>query len=102
MKITTWNVNGIRAVLGKNGFDWISQPQYSPDVLCMQEVKVKAEQLALEQLTPFASCPHVTWNCAERPGYSGVVTMSKEPPMEVVCGMGFPEFDVEGRLVRSR
>ncbi|MFZ6031005.1 MAG: exodeoxyribonuclease III [Chloroflexota bacterium] len=102
MKITTWNVNGIRAVLGKSGFDWVSQPQYSPDVLCMQEVKVKPEQVDPAQLTPFACCSHITWNCAQRPGYSGVATLSKQPPAEAVCGMGFPEFDVEGRLIRSR
>jgi exodeoxyribonuclease III len=102
MKITTWNVNGIRAVAGKSGFDWLSQPDYSPDVFCMQEIKAKPEQLGPEQLAPFAAYPNITWNPAERPGYSGVATLTKQPPVETTLGLGFPEFDVEGRVIRSR
>ncbi len=76
MKIVTWNVNGIRAALGKNALDRIWQR--SPDVLCLQEVKARPEQLTEEQREslkmPFA------WNPAERPGYSGVATFYIDMP----------------------
>jgi exodeoxyribonuclease-3 len=70
MRIITWNVNGIRAALGKNALDWAFQRQ--PDVLCLQEVKAREEQLSEEQRAAL-SHPHV-WNAAQRPGYSGVGT----------------------------
>ena len=83
MKIITWNVNGIRAALGKNALDWTFAQQ--PDVLCLQEVKAREEQLDEEQRAmlklPFA------WNPAQRPGYSGVTTFYKNKPDEIKLGM---------------
>lgn len=97
MKIITWNVNGIRAALGKNALDWAFSQQ--PDALCLQEVKARAEQLSEEQLAmlklPF------TWNAAQRPGYSGVATFYKQQPDEIVTGMGDDLFDVEGRVIQT-
>jgi exodeoxyribonuclease III len=98
MKIVTWNVNGIRAALGKNAFDriWLR----APDVLCLQEVKAKPEQLTETQREslkmPFA------WNPAERLGYSGVATFYLDAPGEITLGMENPKFDVEGRVIRTR
>jgi len=98
MKIVTWNVNGIRAVLGKNAFDriWLR----SPDVLCLQEVKARPEQLTDTQREsmkmPFA------WNPAERAGYSGVATFYLDAPGEITLGMDNRRFDVEGRVIRTR
>jgi exodeoxyribonuclease III len=98
MKITTWNVNGIRAALGKGLGDWIQTAR--PDVLCLQEIKAKPEQLTDAQ-KDFPGYT-VTWNPAERAGYSGVATFFREEQVAVELGMGEPRFDVEGRVIRSR
>ena len=98
MKIITWNLNGIRAALGKGSLDWAFAQ--SPDALCLQEVKARPEQLNESQQEklklPFA------WNPAERAGYSGVTTFYKKAPDEIKMGMGEPQFDVEGRIVQTR
>ena len=98
MKIITWNVNGIRAALGKQALDWAFGQ--SPDALCLQEVKARPEQLTPEQSAQL-KLPFV-WNAAERAGYSGVATFYGTPPDEIVTGMGDPEFDVEGRVIQTR
>ncbi len=97
MKIITWNVNGIRAALGKHALDWAFAQQ--PDALCLQEVKAHEEQLSEEQRAQL-QLPYV-WNAAQRPGYSGVATFFKEEPDEIVVGMGGDEFDVEGRVIQT-
>ena len=97
MKIITWNVNGIRAALGKNALDWAFERQ--PDFLDLQEVKARAEQLDDEQRSAL-KLPFV-WNAAQRPGYSGVVTFFKRQPDEIVTGMGDERFDVEGRVIQT-
>ena len=97
MKIITWNVNGIRAALGKNALDWAFAQQ--PDALCLQEVKAREEQLDEEQRSAL-KLPFV-WNAAERPGYSGVTTFYKEQPDEIVKGMENDLFDSEGRVIQT-
>lgn len=97
MKIITWNINGIRAALGKNALDWAFAQQ--PDALCLQEVKARPEQLNEEQNAQL-KLPFV-WNPAERAGYSGVATFYKEQPDEIVIGMGNSQFDVEGRVIQT-
>ncbi|HMZ08085.1 MAG TPA: exodeoxyribonuclease III [Anaerolineales bacterium] len=98
MKIITWNVNGIRAVLGRNGLDWAFKS--SPDALCLQEVKARPEQLSAEYRSKL-QLPYA-WNPAERAGYSGVATFYKNLPDEIETGMGEPKFDVEGRIIQTR
>ncbi|MEW5871823.1 MAG: exodeoxyribonuclease III [Chloroflexota bacterium] len=101
MKITTWNVNGLRAALGKNILNWISS--HNPDVLCLQEIKARPEKLeAAHREQVQAAFPHQVWNPAQRPGYSGVATLAQAPPQEVRLGLGAPEFDNEGRLICTR
>jgi exodeoxyribonuclease III len=97
MKIITWNVNGIRAALGKQALDWIWAQD--PDVLCLQEVKARAQQLD-EHQRALLKLPAI-WNPAERPGYSGVVTFYKDQPLEYATGMGDSKFDVEGRVIQT-
>lgn len=97
MKIITWNVNGIRAALGKNALDWAFDQK--PDFLCLQEVKAREEQLDEEQRAAL-KLPYA-WNAAQRPGYSGVATFFKKQPDEVVIGMGAEQFDVEGRVIQT-
>ena len=98
MKITTWNVNGIRAALGKGFKEGMGAE--SPDVLCVQEIKATPQQLTDEQ-KDFPGY-QVDWNPAERPGYSGVATFTRQPPLEVKLGLDTPRFDVEGRVIRTR
>ncbi len=101
MKLTTWNVNGLRAALGKGLLDWVQA--YEPDVLCLQEIKARPEQLEENHLQQFqASFSHLTWNPATRPGYSGVATLARTPPLETRLGLSAPEFDAEGRTIASQ
>ncbi|HSL43368.1 MAG TPA: exodeoxyribonuclease III [Anaerolineales bacterium] len=97
MKIITWNVNGLRASLNKGSLKWAWDQQ--PDILCLQEIKVRPEQLKDEQ----RSFPgyEVIWNPAERLGYSGVATFLQNPCLECRLGLNAPLFDVEGRVVAT-
>lgn len=97
MKIVTWNINGIRAVLGKGALERVWD--LAPDVLCLQEVKARPEQLTAEQAGQL-KLPRI-WNPAERAGYSGVATFYKEAPLDVQLGLGDPKFDVEGRVIST-
>lgn len=99
MKITTWNVNGLRAALNKGTADWWSAEK--PDILCLQEIKAKPEQLNEDQLAMLDG-NQIIWNPAERKGYSGVATLSKKEPMEYQLGMGSEKFDTEGRVIQTR
>lgn len=96
MKIISWNINGLRAVLGKGALDWVRSE--NPDVICYQEIKTRPDQLTAEQLHQLESFL-VYWNPAQRPGYSGVATLLREPALAVEMGFGFPEFDMEGRVI---
>jgi exodeoxyribonuclease-3 len=97
MKIITWNVNGLRAALGKDALKWVWKQR--TDVLCLQEIKVRPEQLKEEQRT-FPGY-EVIWNPAERLGYSGVATFLRDPCLELRLGMDVPLFDVEGRIIST-
>jgi exodeoxyribonuclease-3 len=101
MRITTWNVNGLRAAMNKGILDWVKD--HSPDVLCLQEVRSFPEQLdpaGLQSLS--AIYPNITWNPAQRPGYSGVATFARSLPVETSLGLGDDRFDGEGRVIASR
>lgn len=95
MKITTWNINGIRAAFGKNAFDWLVD--YQPDILCLQEIKAKEDQIDGEFFNSLGY--KAVWNPAERPGYSGTGTLYLNDPEEITLGMGSDEFDSEGRII---
>jgi exodeoxyribonuclease-3 len=98
MKITTWNVNGLRALLGKGVWDWVHD--FRPDVLCLQEIKARPDQLTQDQHQVFE--PYQTvWNPAQRPGYSGVLTLLDKLEVDTTLGLGIEEFDVEGRVIQS-
>jgi exodeoxyribonuclease-3 len=96
MKITTWNVNGIRAVIGKGFHAWVGSN--APDVLCLQEIKARPDQV--ENADDFIEGYYSYWNPAQRPGYSGVATFSRRKPDEVIVGLGDERFDAEGRVIR--
>lgn len=91
-KLISWNVNGIRACIGK-GFAEVFD-SLSADVLCLQETKVQAGQV------DFAPDGYYCyWNYAEKKGYSGTAVFSREEPMNVAYGIGIPEHDREGRVI---
>jgi exodeoxyribonuclease-3 len=99
LKIITWNVNGLRAVLGKGALDWLKDQE--ADVICLQEIKARPEQLEDSAFSPLANYQSI-WNSAQRPGYSGVLTFTRRQPLEVRLGLGVEEFDGEGRLIALR
>ena len=92
LKLVSWNVNGIRACVGK-GFEE-SFRQLDADVFCIQESKMQEGQLKLE-LPGYTQ----TWNYAKRKGYSGTAIFTKQEPRSVVLGMGLEQHDQEGRLI---
>jgi len=95
MKILCWNVNGIRAVMQKEFLDFLEKED--PDVLCVQETKIKEAQLTQELLNPLGY--YSVWSHAERAGYSGVATFSKVKAKAVQKELGNGVHDGEGRLL---
>lgn len=94
MKLISWNVNGIRAVIGKNFGEFVANEQ--PDILCLQETKARAEQVTLPlELAGYQAY----WNSADKPGYSGVAVFTREAPLAVKMGMNIAEHDSEGRVL---
>lgn len=98
MKIITWNVNGIRAVVQK-GFHEFWERE-NPDILCLQETKCHPDQLDDALSSPLGWKSF--WSAAQRPGYSGTVTFCRDTPEQIDYGFGVPKFDAEGRLVVTR
>jgi len=99
MIITTWNVNGIRALIRKSTDQWLWEQ--GANVICLQEVKATQAQLE-DSGNPIPSHLNVYWNHANRKGYSGVATITEEFPVEVINGLGDEGFDGEGRIIQTR
>lgn len=95
MKIVTWNVNGLRAVV-KNGF-MDSFNSLKPDVICLQETKLSEDQVP-EEITNIKKYEKY-WHCAEKKGYSGTCIMSKLKPIKVTYGINSSIHDIEGRTI---
>lgn len=92
MKFISWNVNGLRACLGK-GFQSFFDAE-NADFFCLQETKLQPDQISLE-LPGYQQF----WCSAEKKGYSGTAIFAKKPPLSVQYGLGIPELDTEGRLI---
>ena len=84
MKLISWNVNGLRAVMGKN----------FTDIFCLQETKLQAGQIEMD-LPGY----HQYWNYADKKGYSGTAIFTKKEPVSVSYGIGIDEHDHEGRVI---
>jgi exodeoxyribonuclease-3 len=97
IKISTWNVNGIRASYDKGLYQFVSD--YSPDILCLQETKAYREQV--EPKIQSLGYEYSYWSSAERKGYSGVATFAKLKPKKVSTGIDQPDYEREGRIVWS-
>ncbi|MFV0276029.1 MAG: exodeoxyribonuclease III [Parahaliea sp.] len=97
MKITSWNVNGLRAVMKKDFAASLAALQ--TDILCLQETKAQDDQVreALEGIDGY----HIYSNSAVRKGYSGVAILSREAPLSVTADIGIEEHDREGRVLTA-
>lgn len=92
MKFISWNVNGLRACVGKGFLDFFKEAD--ADIFCLQETKLQAGQIDLD-LPGY----HQYWNYAEKKGYSGTAIFAKEEPLSVSYGIGLEEHDHEGRVI---
>ena len=92
MNFISWNVNGLRACVGKGFLETLSQ--LDADFFCLQETKLQAGQIQLD-------LPGYTqyWNYAQKKGYSGTAVFAKTAPLAVTFGVGVEDLDTEGRLI---
>jgi exodeoxyribonuclease-3 len=96
MKLVSWNVNGVRAVLGKGLLDWMKTAR--ADVVCLQEIKAHPGDVA-HVAWPAGYAAH--WNPAVKKGYSGTVVFTRVPPVKVTRGIGTADHDDEGRVLTA-
>ncbi|MDO4582252.1 MAG: exodeoxyribonuclease III [Bacillota bacterium] len=95
LTLLSWNVNGVRAAVKKGAMQALDM--INADIVCLQEIKAKPEQIPMELLEWSGHTPFI--NSAERPGYSGVAVFAKQPPEQVAYGLGIERFDIEGRTL---
>ncbi len=98
MKIISWNVNGLRAVLKKGFLEWVEEED--PDVLLLQEVKAHEADLP-DELKDVPGY-YVRFHSAQKKGYSSVAIYTRYEPDEWIDGIGVEEFDREGRVISAR
>ncbi|MBS6799421.1 MAG: exodeoxyribonuclease III [Firmicutes bacterium] len=92
MKMISWNVNGLRAAMGKGFMDFFRQQD--ADIFCLQETKLQEGQIQLDMPGYYQY-----WNYAEKKGYSGTAVFTKRKPVNVILGIGIEEHDREGRVI---
>ena len=92
MKLISWNVNGLRAIMGKNFMEFFEAAD--ADIFCLQETKLQAGQIEMD-LPGY----HQYWNYAEKKGYSGTAIFTKKEPIDVRYGIDIEEHDKEGRVI---
>lgn len=92
MRIYSFNVNGLRAILKKDFLTWVESCQ--PDILCLQETKLSDKDFSID-----IPGYHQYYSCAEKKGYSGTAIFSKSEPIAVTEGIGVEEHDHEGRTL---
>src|SRR5262245_55793327 len=95
MKLISWNVNGLRAILRRNFLEYLDHE--CPDILCLQETKTHPDDV--EQLWPAAYTTY--WNVAQKKGYSGTAIFTRTRPLQVTTGIGVTEHDAEGRVLTA-
>lgn len=93
-KLISWNVNGIRACVGKGFLDYFKE--VDADIFCIQESKLQEGQIELD-----LSGYYQYWNYAEKKGYSGTALFTKKEPISVTKGIGIEEHDKEGRVITA-
>lgn len=95
MKLITFNINGIRAGIKKGLVEWLKSE--NPDVFCLQEIKLSETHLVEEYFTKLGY--YCYWHPAQKRGYSGVATFTKNEPSNVYYGMNIETYDFEGRTI---
>lgn len=96
MKLISWNVNGLRAVINKGFKNFYND--IKADIMCLQETKMQQDQISMD-INDIFKDRYVYWNSAEKKGYSGTVVISKIKPINVTYGLGKEEHDKEGRII---
>lgn len=96
MKLISWNVNGLRAIVNKGFKEFFDE--INADIFCLQETKMQLEQKDIFMDAIFEGY-YQYWNSAEKKGYSGTAIFTKEEPINVKYGLGIEEHDNEGRLI---
>lgn len=96
MKLLSWNVNGVRAALGKGLLDWMGS--CDADVICLQEVKALPGDV---QGVAWPAGYEIHWNAAQKKGYSGTALFTRRKPLNVMLGLGSTEHDAEGRAITA-
>lgn len=94
MKFISWNVNGLRACMGKGFMDFFNE--IDADIFCLQETKLSEGQVEMD-LPGY----YQYWNYAEKKGYSGTAVFTKKEPISVTYGIGIEEHDHEGRVITA-
>ena len=94
MRLISWNVNGLRAAMGKGFLEFVKEQD--ADVVCIQETKMQEGQAEV----PLEGY-HQYWCSAEKKGYSGTAVFTKEEPISVAYGIGIDEHDHEGRVITA-
>ena len=92
MRLISWNVNGLRAVMGKNFMEFFND--IDADIFCLQETKLQEGQIEMD-LPGY----HQYWNYADKKGYSGTAIFTKKEPISVSYGIDIDEHDHEGRVI---
>ena len=96
MKLISWNVNGLRAAMGKGFKEFFNQ--IDADIFCVQETKMQEDQIDIEISNLFKDY-NSYWNSAVKKGYSGTAVFTKKKPLKVSYGIGIEEHDSEGRVI---
>ncbi len=96
MKLVSWNVNGLRAVINKGFVEFFKE--IDADVFCIQETKMQEDQID-DNIKETFNGYNTYWNSAEKKGYSGTAIMTKDKPLNVEYGIGIEEHDKEGRVI---
>jgi exodeoxyribonuclease III len=94
-KIISYNVNGLRAAIGKGFLDWLNSE--NPDIICIQETKLQSGQIDTNSIKSLGY--HHFWHYAIKKGYSGVALFTKDKPEDVKYGFGIANYDDEGRTI---
>ena len=95
MRIVSWNVNGLRAIINKDFIE--SVKNLNPDILCLQETKAANNEVS-QALLPFTNY-FIHYNSADRKGYSGTALLSKTKPINIIDSISMVDGDLEGRLI---
>ena len=96
MKLVSWNVNGLRAVINKGFTEFFKEAD--ADIFCIQETKMQENQID-ENIKEIFKGYNTYWNSAEKKGYSGTAIITKNIPLNIKFGIGIEEHDKEGRVI---